>query len=98
MRSPILAALLLAALSPLSAQSPIPVLVPANSSAAAASTTTTSAPQAAEAAPSLSSVVKMLEELKAANEETLKKQEATLAQLDELEKAAEQIRIYTKRG
>ena len=36
--------------------------------------------------------------LKAANEETLKKQAATIQLLEELEKAAEQIKIYSKRG
>lgn len=40
----------------------------------------------------------MLEEMKAANEETLRKQAATLEQLDELEKTADQLRVYTKRG
>ena len=32
------------------------------------------------------------------NAETLKKQEATLATLDELEKAAEEIKMFSKRG
>ena len=36
--------------------------------------------------------------MKAANAEILKKQEATLLQLEEMGKAAEQIKIYTKRG
>ena len=36
--------------------------------------------------------------MKAANAETLKKQETTLQQLDELQKAAEQIKVFTKRG
>ena len=36
--------------------------------------------------------------MKAANAEILKKQEATLLQLEEMAKAAEQIKIYTKRG
>ena len=42
--------------------------------------------------------LQLLNAMKAANAETLKKQEATLQQLDELQKAADQIRIYTKRG
>jgi hypothetical protein len=42
--------------------------------------------------------LKALQEMKAANTETLKQQEATLQKLDELEKAAQEIRIYTKRG
>ena len=36
--------------------------------------------------------------MKAANEEILKQQIATLEKLDEIEKAANEIRIYTKRG
>ena len=47
---------------------------------------------------SIQEALKMLQEMKAANEETLRKQAATLEQLDELEKAADQLKIYTKRG
>ena len=36
--------------------------------------------------------------MKSANDEILKKQTATLLQLDELQKAAEQLKIYSKRG
>ena len=43
-------------------------------------------------------MLKALQEMKAANEETLRKQAATLEQLTELEKLADQIRIYTSRG
>jgi hypothetical protein len=46
----------------------------------------------------MSRELKMLQEMKAANEETLRQQAATLEQLDELEKAAEQIKVYSKRG
>ncbi len=42
--------------------------------------------------------LQLLNAMKAANAETLKKQEATLQQLDELQKAAEQIKVFTKRG
>jgi Skp family chaperone for outer membrane proteins len=56
--------------------------------------------QAAPAAASASSqaALQLLQAMKAANEETLKKQEATLQQLDELQKAADQIKIFGKRG
>ena len=47
---------------------------------------------------SLQVALKMLKEMKAANEETLRKQAATLAQLDELEQAADQLKIFAKRG
>ena len=42
--------------------------------------------------------IKELQELKAQNDEILKQQQATLETLDELQKDAEQLRIYSKRG
>jgi ABC-type transporter lipoprotein component MlaA len=76
-----------------SAQSPKPIVVPAmtpttvqNPVASAVTTTSTEA------------TLKTLQEMKAANIEILKQQDATLQKLDELEKAANDIRIYTKRG
>jgi hypothetical protein len=83
---------IVAAAATLSAQSPIPVVVPAMTPAVAPT---------APAAPddgSLQAVVKQLREMKAANEETLRKQAATLELLDELEKSANEIKIYTKRS
>ena len=47
---------------------------------------------------STETTLKALQEMKAANNEILKQQEATLQKLDEIEKAAQEIRIYTKRG
>ena len=58
-------------------------------------------PPAAEAAKEqaeLAANIKELQELKAQNEEILKQQQATLDTLDQLEKDAEQIRIFSKRG
>ena len=78
----------------LPAQSPVPVIVPAATPAVAPSR----APSAPDNAGSLQGALKMLQEMKAANEETLRKQAAILQQLDELEKTAEQLKIYTKRG
>jgi hypothetical protein len=43
-------------------------------------------------------VIKALEDAKKANAELLKKQEATLQQLDDLQKAADQLRIFSKRN
>jgi len=40
----------------------------------------------------------MLQAMKEKNAETLQKQEAALQRLDELQQAAEQLRIYAKRG
>ena len=79
----------------LSAQSPNPVIVvPAATSAV----TSSQAPVAVDNAGSVQGALKMLQEMKAANEETLRKQAATLELLDELEKTADQLKVYTKRG
>ena len=88
---------LLAAVSLVSisdAQSPMPVIVPAMTPA-----TTAKGPAAPDnSASSNQATLKALQAMKAANEEILKQQAATLQKLDELEKAANEIRIYTKRG
>lgn len=76
------------------AQSPKPIIVQAATPAAAPSR----APAAPESSLSLQAALKELQEIKAANEETLRKQAATLEQLDALEKTAEQIRIFSRRG
>jgi esterase/lipase len=86
-------ALAFAFASALSAQSPIPVIVPAATVAA-----TEKAPAQKSDASSFEAAMKLLQEMKTANEELLSKQATTLEQLDELEKAADQIRIYTKRS
>ncbi|HXP34978.1 MAG TPA: hypothetical protein VN827_05480 [Chthoniobacterales bacterium] len=79
------------------AQSPPPIIVqPANSSA---STSTSSKATAAVAdVQSTSEAIKLLEEIKAANAEVLAKQKAALEKLDELKDAADQLRIFAKRG
>ena len=68
----------------------------------AAGPAATQAQPAAQAAPAnaaaAQSTLKLLQDIKAANDETLKKQQAVLQQLDEIQKAADQIRIYTKRS
>jgi hypothetical protein len=75
------------------AQSPKPIVVPAMTP------TTAQSPVApAVTTTSTDATLKALQEMKAANIEILKQQEATLQKLDELEKAANDIRIYTKRG
>jgi len=78
----------------LCAQSSMPVIV----AAATPAVTSSLAPAIPENSGSIQAALKMLQEMKTANEETLRKQAATLQQLDELEKAAEQIRVYSKRG
>jgi len=42
--------------------------------------------------------IKQLQELKEQNDEILKQQQAALEALDDLQKEADQIRIYSKRG
>ena len=89
-----LAALALAlAIASLPAQTPVPVVTPATAPAAAPVVQPGPTDNAAAQAG-----LKLLQEMKAANDETLKKQEAVLLQLEELQKAADQIKIYTKRG
>lgn len=77
-----------------SAQSPMPVVVPAMTPATTAQTPVA----AAVTATSTQTALKALQAMKAANDEILKQQAATLEKLDEMEKAAQEIRIYTKRG
>jgi len=89
-----LVAMALACLSAL-AQSPAPIVVQALAPGTAV--TTAPAPIVASAA-TTELALKTLLEMKAANEEILRKQAATLQRLEEMEKAAEQIKIYTKRG
>ena len=87
-------AITLALADTLPAQTPVPVIVPAMTPAS-----TAKAPAATtESDNGLSAALKLLQEMKAANDEILAKQAATLIQLDELEKEAQQIRIYTKRS
>lgn len=72
----------------------MPVVVPAMTPA-----TTANAPAApANVAGSTQAAMNALQAMKAANDEILKQQAATLVKLEEMEKAANEIRIYTKRS
>ena len=75
------------------AQTPAPAVVVQPAPAAVAPV----APQNPVAA-STTAALKALQDLKATNDELLKKQAATLQQLDELQKAVEQLKVYSKRG
>ena len=89
---------ILAALSVLTyAQSPMPVIVPAVSSnqTQGIKAQTGQEPASSDA---LQSAIQQLEHTKTVNDELLKTQEATLQQLDEMQKQAEQLKIYSKRG
>ena len=88
--------LLLIAFVAVNAQSPAPVIVqPAN---AAAVKSTSSTITAAAAVSSIPDAIKTLEQIKAGNAEVLAKQKAALEKLDELQDAADQLRIFAKRG
>jgi hypothetical protein len=76
------------------AQSPMPIVVPAMTPATTAQNPVT----AAVTTTSTQTTLKMLQAMKAANDEILKQQAATLQKLDEIEKAAQELRIYSKRG
>jgi hypothetical protein len=76
------------------AQSPAPIIVQAASANPA--TSTPSAPVATVS--SVPDAIKLLEQMKAANDEVLAKQKAALERLDELQEAADQLRIFAKRG
>ena len=78
----------------LHAQTATPVVVvPANVPAAApAAQTAAGKPGGTQA------VLQTLQQMKATNADLLKKQQATLQQLDALEKAIEQIKIYSHRS
>ena len=83
------------------AQSPAPIVVQAASAATVSSNSAlaaTTSPPAAQDSEALQAALKSLHEIKATNDETLKKQEAALQQLDELQKAADQVKIFGKRG
>ena len=77
------------------AQSPAPIIVQA---ASAVPTPPTIAPSATQDSDSIEAAIKLLEQMKAANGEILKRQQASLEQLDEIQKAAEQLKIFSKRG
>ena len=75
------------------AQTPTPIAATTEAATVGAAVAT---PETINA--STQTMMKSLRELKEANEQILKKQQATLAALDELQKAADQIKIFSKRG
>jgi hypothetical protein len=88
---------LLLAFSAISAQSPTPIVVQAASGTTVTSTSSTSVATAPDDH-SIPDAIKLLEQIKAANDEVLAKQKAALERLDELKDAADQLRIFAKRG
>lgn len=84
------------ACSAVQAQTAAPVIV--QPAAGATMQPAPASPSAPANSASEQQTLKLLQDMKAANDETLKKQQAALLQLEEIQKAADQIRIYTKRS
>lgn len=80
----------------MNAQQPTPPMIVVQPAGPAA-TATPAVPNTAASDAAVNAAIKALEEVKAANDATLKKQEVMLQQLDELQKAAEQLKIFSKR-
>ena len=78
------------------AQSPV-IVQPANSVPANAPA---AAPAAAAPATTgdLKNMLQDLQAMQTKNDETIKKQEAALAALDDLQKAVEELKVFSKRG
>jgi hypothetical protein len=60
-----------------------------------------SSPQSAiiaQNAAAVQAAIQTLERIKSANDEMLKRQEETLRRLDEMQQAAEELKIFSKRG
>ena len=89
---------LLLAVGAIRAQSPTPIVVQAVSGTTVTSTSSKSAAAASSDVHSIPDAIKLLEQIKAANDEVLAKQKAALERLTELQDAADQLRIFAKRG
>ena len=74
-------------------QTPAPVIVQAVTSSAAIVAKPAAAPES-----DLKATLQLLLDMEATNAATIKKQEAALAALDELQKAADELKIFSKRG
>jgi hypothetical protein len=78
------------------AQQPTPALIVVQ-----AANTTPSAPVPqlpTQDSTSIKTAIKTLQEMKAGNDDILKKQDAALQQLEEMQKAAEQLKIFSHRS
>ena len=80
------------------AQAPTPAMIVVQAANAAAAAAPAATPAAAQDSNALRSTIQTLEKMKAGNEDTLKRQEALLQQLEELQKAADQIKIFSHRS
>jgi hypothetical protein len=87
-------AVVILALGTAGAQSPVIV----QAADAAPTNPAASAPAAPVPASASKTMMQALQAMEIMNEATIKKQEAALATLDELQKAAEELKIFSKRG
>ncbi len=74
-------------------QTSVPVTIQAATSGPAVVAKPAAAPES-----DLKATLQLLQDMQATNEATIKKQEAALALLDELEQAANELKIFSKRG
>jgi len=74
-------------------QTSVPVILQASSPTPAIAAKSAAVPE-----PDLKAALQLLQDMQATNAATIKKQEATLAVLDELEQAANELKIFSKRG
>lgn len=80
---------------PVEAQTPAPIIIQAATPAPAAAEKPAAATPITAAA---TTILQQLQAMQATNAATIKQQEATLVTLAELQKAAEEIKIFSKRG
>ena len=78
------------------AQKPTPPLIVVQAASAGPAAPSPALP--AQDSGSIHRAVKSLQEIRTANDETLKKQDAALQQLEEMQKAADQLKIFAHRS
>ena len=79
------------------AQTPAPIIIQAVTTTAAASPTPVPA-ASVNTQSDPRSALQLLQEMQTTNAATIKKQEAALEAIDALQKAAEEIKVFSKRG
>ena len=89
---------LISTLPSVRSQSPQPVIVQAVTGNASTTTTQAQSAVVAQNAATIQVAIQTLEKIKAANDEVLKRQRATLEQLETMQQAADELKIFAKRG
>ncbi|HLW36662.1 MAG TPA: hypothetical protein VKS98_13495 [Chthoniobacterales bacterium] len=75
-----------------------PIIVQAATAGVTANTKSSQSAMIAENQVTTQAAIQTLEKIKAANDEVLKRQLATLQQLEEIQQAADELKIFAKRG